>query len=63
MARLDGAETATSIGMPARQAFWTSSKEARPLTASDVIVKGSETAIEHRADDLVHGVVAADVFR
>ena len=31
-ARLDGAPTATRTGQPATAAFWTSSKDARPLT-------------------------------
>src|SRR5256714_13354832 len=31
-ARLEGAPTATTIGQPAIAAFWTSSKERRPLT-------------------------------
>ena len=33
-ARLEGAPTATSIGQPATAAFWTSSKDKRPLTQS-----------------------------
>jgi len=32
IASVDGADTAQTIGMPARRAFWTISKEVRPLT-------------------------------
>jgi len=37
----DGAETAETIGTPARRAFWTISNDARPLTCSTQRDSGS----------------------
>ncbi len=58
----DGADTAASTGMPAITAFWVSSKDARPLTSSTVPVERDAVGFQRPADDLVDGVVAADVF-
>ena len=62
MARLDGADTAATSGMPASTAFWTISNDVRPLTNSSVPRSGSASRSSIAADDLVHGVVAADVL-
>ena len=62
MARLDGADTAATIGMPAKTAFWTISNEVRPLTHSSVIGQRQRVAHQHPPDDLVDGVVSADIF-
>ena len=40
-ARLEGADTAAMIGMPAPNAFWTISNDARPLTRSTCFDNGS----------------------
>ncbi len=58
----EGAETAARIGMPAITAFCTSSKLARPDTCSTDAAQ-RQPVVQHRpADDLVDGVVPADVF-
>ena len=62
MAIVDGADTATSIGMPATRAFCTSSNDARPLTHSTCEDSGSAPLQQHPADDLVDGVVSAHVL-
>ena len=61
-ARLDGAETAASVGIPAIIAFWVSSKLARPLTISTQPDSGSRSCAGGPADDLVDRVVPADVL-
>ena len=61
-ARLDGAPTAASTGMPATAAFCTSSKLARPLTSRMPSRRGVRPARNGRADELVQGVVPADVL-
>ncbi len=62
-ARLDGAPTAASTGIPAAAAFCTSSKLARPLTSSTRSASGSSFASRRGADELVEGVVPAHVFK
>ena len=61
-ARLDGAPTAATIGMPARAAFCTISKPARPESTSTPSRSGSAPARSRSPIDLVHRVVAADVL-
>ena len=61
-ARLEGAPTATRIGQPATAAFCTSSNERRPLTQRSASASGRRPFAERPADDLVEGVVAADVL-
>ena len=62
IARLDGAETDATSGMPARYAFCTISNDARPLTQRMRSTTGKLLGEQHAADDLVHGVVPPDVF-
>ncbi len=61
-ASVEGAPTATRIGVPATAAFCTSSKERRPLTQTSLSASGSRPSRKRPADDLVEGVVAADVL-
>ena len=61
-ARLEGALTAASTGMPARAAFWTSSKEARPETCSTVPGQRQQPFAQRPAHHFVHGVVPAHVL-
>ena len=61
-ARLEGALTAASTGMPARAAFWTSSKEARPETWRTVPAQRQQPFAQGPAHHLVHGVVPAHVL-
>ena len=58
----DGAETAARMGMPAMTAFWVSSNDARPLTSRTVPRQGDSVVLDGPADDLVDGIVAADVL-
>ena len=58
----DGADTAASTGMPAITAFWVSSNDARPLTSSTVARQRYPVLLQRPADDLVDGVVPADVL-
>ena len=51
-ARLDGAPTAATIGMPAASAFCTSSKLARPLSISTPVATGSFPASSRRPTSL-----------
>ena len=61
-ARLDGADTAHSTGMPATAAFCTSSND-KPARHEQHLVRERQRAVEQRvADELVERVVAADVF-
>ena len=62
IARLDGADTDATIGMPARYAFCTISNDARPLTHNTRSSDRKLFGEQHPADDFVDGVVAADVF-
>ena len=48
--------------MPATLAFWTISKLARALTTRTVAPSGSSRLAGRGADDLVDGVVPADVL-
>ena len=48
--------------MPAITAFCVNSNDARPLTSSTDDASGIRAALESPADDLVDGVVSADVF-
>ena len=61
-ARLEGAPTAHSTGMPATAAFWTSSNEARPETSATELAERRRAGEHAVADDLVERVVAADVL-
>ncbi len=58
----EGADTAASIGMPAIDAFCVSSKLARPETCRHHAAQREQSLAVRPADDLVDGVVAADVF-
>ena len=57
-----GAPTATTPASPARLAFCTSSKLARPAEAGDHARQRLAARQQQRADRLVHRVVAADVL-
>ena len=61
-ARLDGADTATIIGIPARAAFCTISKLVRPDTTRTASASGKVRARAAAPDELVDRVVAADVL-
>ena len=61
-ARLDGAETAHTIGMPAVAAFWMISKLARPETRSTLLGERQVAGEQLGADQLVERVVPADVL-
>ena len=52
IARLDGAPTAATIGMPAASAFWTSSKLARPLNISTPAATGKRPPSSNRPTSL-----------
>ena len=61
-ARLEGAETAHTIGIPAVAAFWMISKLARPETRSTPSDEREVPGEQLGADQLVDGIVPADVF-
>ena len=61
-ARLEGAPTAATMGMPAMTAFCTSSKLVRPLSMSTWPESGRCLFKKARPTELIDGVVAADIF-
>jgi hypothetical protein len=63
IARLDGAETAARSGTPATSAFWTNSNDVRPDTNRIDRIERMAAGEQGAARDLVHGIVAAHVFR
>ena len=62
MAIVDGADTATSIGMPATTAFCTSSNDARPLTQSTCADSGSAPLRSIRPTTLSTALCRPDVL-
>ena len=61
-ARLDGAPTAATIGIPPISAFCRSSKLARPESKSTRSRKRRAVRKEFRANQLIHRVVTAYIF-
>ncbi len=57
-----GAPTPTKTAAPAAADFWTSSKERPSADTEHSVVEGEEALGQRPADNLVHGVVAADVL-
>ena len=62
MARLDGADTAPTSGMPARNAFCTISKRRSPADKQERLLQRQAAAEEHPPDQLVDRIVPSDIF-
>ncbi len=61
-ARLDGADTAATSGIPPRKAFCTISNDDRPLTKSAERDNGSRLAHQRMSHEFVHRVMPANVL-